>query len=131
MADLFSDAWMQKFMQEWNNEPDLSDALAEIGFNSTIAYGVAGEAAPRGFIKVENGKVAEAGSYGGSDVNWDMRASEDSWNKWISSGIGMTKLGLAAASGKLKFKTGDYGAMLKNPKMAAPFIKSFDVMGRV
>ncbi len=131
MANLFSDEWMQKFMQEWNNEPDLSGALADIGFSSTIAYGVEGEDAPRGYIKVENGKVAEAGSYGGADLNWDMRASEDSWNKWINNGLGMMKLGMAYTTGKLKFKTGDYGAMVKNPKMAAPFVKSFDVMGRV
>lgn len=43
----------------------------------------------------------------------------------------MISLGLAYTSGKLKFKTGDYGAMIKNPAMAGPFIKSFTVMGRV
>jgi hypothetical protein len=31
----------------------------------------------------------------------------------------------------MKFKVGDYGAMIKDPRMAGPFIKSFAVMGRV
>jgi hypothetical protein len=40
-------------------------------------------------------------------------------------------LGMAYTTGKLKFKVGDYMAMIKNPSMAGPFIKSFSVMGRV
>jgi hypothetical protein len=43
---------------------------------------------------------------------------------------GMGGLGMAFATGKIKFKVGDYGAMLKDPRMAGPFIKSFTVMGR-
>ena len=45
--------------------------------------------------------------------------------------LGMMALGVAYSTGKLKFNVGDYGAMIKNPAMAGPFIKSFDVMGRV
>ena len=43
----------------------------------------------------------------------------------------MAGLGTATMTGKLKFKTGDYKAMIKDPRMAGPFIKSFTVMGRV
>ncbi|EDN71774.1 hypothetical protein BGS_0839 [Beggiatoa sp. SS] len=43
----------------------------------------------------------------------------------------MASLGAAYVSGKLKFKTGDYGAMIKDPRMAGPFVKSFTVMGRI
>ena len=32
---------------------------------------------------------------------------------------------------KLKFNKGDYSAMIKDPRMAGPFIKSFAVMGQV
>jgi len=35
---------------------------------------------------------------------------------------------MAYASGKMKFVTGDYGSMMKNPKMAGPFIKCFGLM---
>ena len=64
-------------------------------------------------------------------LNWDLRAKPADWEKWCKSGLGMMAMGLAYTSGKLKFKTGDYGAMIKNPAMTGPFIKSFTVMGRV
>ena len=130
MADMFSDEWMKSFAEQWNGEPELSDALAQIGFNSTIGYGFAGEDAPTGVIVVENGKATSAGAYNGEALNWDLRASADSWEKWVAKGIGMMGLGTAYATGKLKFAIGDYTAMIKDPRMAAPFIKSFSVMGR-
>lgn len=132
MADLFSDAWMKKYMEEWNKEPELSEALAKIGFNSKIAYGIVGEDKPRGVLVVEEGKAASAHAYDdGEDVNWDLRASEENWTKWFEKGLGMASLATAYAMGKLKFKTGDYSAMIKDPRMAGPFVKSFTVMGRV
>jgi len=131
MADLFSDAWMKRYMEEWNNESELSGKLAEIGFNSKIAYGMVNEDKPRGILVIENGKATSAGVYNDDEVNWDLRASEESWNKWIEKGLGMASLGAAYVGGKLKFKTGDYKAMIKDPRMAGPFVKSFTVMGRV
>jgi hypothetical protein len=60
-----------------------------------------------------------------------MRCSEDHWNKWISKPPGMMGLGASYTTGKLKFAVGDYSAMVKNPKMAKPFIKTFSIMGNV
>jgi hypothetical protein len=40
-------------------------------------------------------------------------------------------LSMAYMSRKLQFRVGDYTAMIKNPRMAGPFIKSFSVMSRV
>ncbi|MBF0588127.1 MAG: SCP-2 sterol transfer family protein [Magnetococcales bacterium] len=131
MAELFSDEWMKRYMEEWNNEPDLSDALAKINFNSVIAYGLEGEDNPRGVLVVENGKAVSGGAFNGENLNWDLRANQASWEKWAAKGIGMMGLGMAYTSRKLKFKVGDYGAMIKDPRMAGPFIKSFTVMGRV
>jgi hypothetical protein len=131
MAEIFSDAWMKSFMNEWNNEPELSDALSKINFNSNIGYGLLDEDQPRGVLVVENGKVTSAGAYNGEELNWDLRASQDNWEKWMTKGLGMAGLGMAYVGGKLKFKTGDYGAMVKDPRMAGPFIKTFTVMGRV
>jgi hypothetical protein len=131
MAALFSDDWMVDFGNAWNDEKDLGDALAKIGFNSTIGYGFQGEDKARGYIKVENGYVVSAGAYNGEALNWDLRASPDDWEKWCQKGIGMVSLGMAYTTGKLKFQVGDYGAMIKNPAMAGPFIKSFSVMGTV
>lgn len=130
MAELFSDDWMKAFLEEWNKEPELADALAKIEFNSVIGYGFPDEDEPRGVLVVENGKATEAGAYAGQDLNWDLRATADNWGKWLKKGIGMTGLGMAYTTRKLKFNKGDYMAMIKDPRMAGPFVKSFTVMGR-
>ena len=131
MADLFTSEWMHKFMDEWNKEPELADELANIGFNSSIAYGIDGEESPRGILIIENGRAISAANFDGQAVNWDLRASTENWNKWFRKPPGMMALGIAYTSRKLKFNVGDYSAMIRDPRMAAPFIKSFAVMSRV
>lgn len=131
MAELFSTEWMQRFQEEWNKEPELSDALAKIDFNSVIAYGFDGEDHPRGVLVVEGGKAVRSGAYQNETLNWDLRAHPEDWKKWVEKGIGMMGLGMAYTTRKLKFNVGDYGAMIKDLRMANPFIKSFGVMGRV
>ncbi len=131
MADLFSAEWMAEFAEKWNQEADLVGPLSEIGFTSNIGYGFPDDDQPRGVLTVVDGKATSGGAYDGEDLNWDIRASEAQWQKWISKPPGMMGLGAAFTTGKMKFKVGDYGAMLKEPKMAKPFIKSFSVMGQV
>ncbi len=131
MSDLFSDEWMKGFMDEWNDESSLSDALAEISFNSTIGYGFPGDDTPSGVLVVENGKATAAGAYNGEELNWDIRASDAQWEKWMSKPPGMMGLGTAFTTRKMVFEVGDYGSMLKDPRMAGPFIKSFSVMSLV
>lgn len=131
MADLFSDEWMKSFQSIWNADPGLKDALAEIGFNSVIAYGVPGEENARGYIDVQNGEVVSAGAFDGQELSWDIRADQKNWEKWLNKGIGMAGMGMAVTTGKMKFKTGDFKAMVKDPRMAGPFIKSFEAMGKV
>ncbi|ARE40848.1 hypothetical protein RGUI_2707 [Rhodovulum sp. P5] len=130
MPELFSDDFMVDFGNAWNDD-EIGEALAKIGFNSTIGYGFEGDDKPKGYLKVENGFVTEAGAYQDAALNWDLRAKPADWEKWCQKGVSMMSLGLAYTSGKLKFLTGDYTAMIKNPAMAGPFIKSFAVMGRV
>lgn len=131
MAELFSDDWMKSFKEKWNAEPELSDALAQINFNSLISYGLLDEDAPRGYIDVKEGFVDAAGEFEGQDMNWDVRASKETWLSWMEKPPGMMKLGMAFTSGKMQFKVGDYTAMVKDPRMAGPFIRSFTVMGTV
>ncbi len=130
MADLFTDEWMKRFQEAWNSEPELSDALAKIDFNTVIGYGFKGDDTAKGFLKIEAGKAVEAGSYDGQELNWDLRADDSNWSKWMQKELGMTGLGLAVTTGKLKFNVGDFKAMIKDPRMATPFVKSFSVMGR-
>lgn len=129
MAELFSQEWMDGFKDRWNADRELSGALEKIGFNSTIAYGFEGEDKPRGFIRVENGHATEAGTYTDQQVNWDLRATPDNWKKWLNKPPGMMGLGMAYTSRKLKFNVGDYTAMIKDPRMAGPFVRSFAAMG--
>ena len=130
MADMFSADWMASFQNVWNTEPGLSDELAKIGFTSTIAYGFLGAVSPLGVLVVENGKAISGGAYDGQELNWDMRASEGDWGKWMKKPPGMMGLGMAYTSRKLQFQVGDYGAMVKDPRMAGPFVKSFAAMAK-
>lgn len=131
MAELFSGDWMAAYKEIWNSASEVSDALAEIDFTSTIGCGFPDEDTPRGILVVEKGKATHGGPYNGETMNWDLRANEQNWLKWQEKGIGMAGLGMAVTTGKLKFQVGDYGAMIKNPAMAGPFVKSFGLMGQV
>ncbi|MBV5274273.1 MAG: SCP-2 sterol transfer family protein [Lamprocystis purpurea] len=130
MAQLFSADWMNELKDAWNNEPEVCEKLAEIGFDSVIYCGFKNEENPRGIFVVEKGTCVRAGAWTASDpeANWDMRADLKDWLKWVENGIGMAGMGIAFATGKLKFKVGDYKGMLKDPRMANPFVKSFGLM---
>ncbi len=131
MPELFSADWMNELKDQWNNDPEVKDKLAEIGFNSVITCGFKNEDKPVGVFIVKNGECVSAGSYTDESPDWDMRADRKDWMKWVEKGIGLTGMGMAYTMGKLKFKTGDYGAMIKNPKMAGPFVKSFGLMKNI
>ncbi len=131
MAELFTDAWINELKDAWNNDPDVSGKLAEIGFDSNIACGFRDEEKPRCIFVVEKGVAVSAGLYGGEAVDWDMRATKDDWMKWVAKPLGMTGMGMAFTTGKLKFLKGDFKAMIKNPSMAGPFIKSFALMHQI
>lgn len=131
MKDLFSPEWMQAFGEQWNAEPEIVDSLAKIHFNSVIGYGFEDNPIPTGVVVVQEGRVVFAGAYAGQKLNWDLRADLKHWQQWITKGLNMMGLSMAYMSQKLQFRVGDYIAMIKDPRMAGPFIKSFVVMSRV
>ena len=131
MADLFSNEWINKLKDAWNAEPEVSGKLAEIKYSTTIGAGFQDEATPKVYFVVKEGKAVDAGVYSGQKVDWDMRAKEDTWKDWQKEGVGLTGLTAALATGKLKFLAGDYVAMLKNPSMAGPFGKCFNLMQKI
>jgi len=132
MADLFSSEWMQVYGELWNAEPDLAVALAKIHFSSVIGYGFENEPSPTGVLVVVDGYVTSAGVYNGQQkLNWDLRADYKHWQQWLTKGLNMMGLSMAYMTRKLQFWVGDYAAMIKDPRMAGPFIKSFAVMSRV
>ncbi|MFN3786111.1 MAG: SCP-2 sterol transfer family protein [Thiothrix sp.] len=131
MPQLFSAEWMNQLKDLWNADPDIKDKLAAIGFSSIITCGIKGEDKPMGVFVVENGECVRAGDYAGEKPDWDMRASRADWLKWTKEPLGMVGLGTAYTFGKLKFVVGDYAAMIKNPAMAGPFVKSFGLMAKI
>ncbi len=131
MAELFSDAWINELKDAWNNDPEVKDKLAAIGFSSVITCGFKDEDKPRCVFNVENGEATSAGIYADEAPNWDMRANKDDWMKWVAKPLGMTSMGMAVTTGKLKFAEGDFKAMIKDPRMAGPFVKSFALMNHI
>jgi len=128
MAELFTDEWINALKDLWNASPEVSGKLSEINFSSTITCGFKNEELPSCVFVVENGIAISAGLYNGEKPDWDMRGDEKNWNKWTNKALTMTTMGMAVATGKLQFKTGDFKAMIKNPSMAVPFIRSFGLM---
>lgn len=131
MAQICSGEWMNQLKDAWNASEEVSGALAEINFSSVIACGFKDDEKPTGVFIVENGICTSAGNYNEETVNWDMRATKDNWKKWIKKPLTMSSMGFAVTTGKLKFATGDYFTMVKNPKMAIPFVKSFGLMSQI
>lgn len=131
MPELFSADWMNELKDNWNNEPEVKDKLAEIGFSAVITCGFKDEDKPNGVFIVENGECVRAGDYDGEEPDWDMRADRKNWMKWVKKPLGMASMGMAYATGKLKFVKGDYGQMIKTPAMAGPFVKSFGLMASI
>jgi putative sterol carrier protein len=104
------------------------DKLADIGFNSVIFCGFKNEEDPRGAFVVEKGTCVRTGTWNGEVADWDMRADRKDWMKWVAEGIGMAS---AYMFGKLKFRHGDYVSMIKDQRMAGPFVKSFGLMQKI
>ena len=131
MAQLFSNEWINTLKDLWNADPEVSGKLAEINFSSTIACGFKNDELPKCVFVVENGIAISAGLYNGENTDWDMRGDEKNWDKWTTKALTMTSMGMAVATGKLQFKSGDFKAMIKNPSMAVPFVKSFTLMTQI
>jgi len=128
MAKLFTDEWINALKDAWNANPEVSDALAKIDFDSVITCGFKGEDTPLCTFVVEKGIAVRAGMYNGEKADWDMRAAQKDWDKWTAKPLGMASMGMAFTTGKLKFVEGDFKTMIKNPSMAVPFVKSFALM---
>lgn len=131
MIDMFSPRWMLAYRDAWNAEPELAEMLSGIGFDAVIGYGVLGEPTPRGVLHVENGRVVDAGPYRGEELAWDLRAPEKVWRDWFSHPPGMMQIGAAYTNGKFQILAGDYISMIKDSRMARPFVKSFETMAKI
>ena len=131
MTKLFNEDWMKQFQSEWNKDTRLTKNTALPRNKLTIGYGFPEEGSPRGCVVLNNGQMHEAGPYQGQALDWDLRAKELHWKDWLNREIGSTSIGLAYTTGKLKFHSGDYWQIIKNPEIKQSFIKGFSIMGRI
>jgi hypothetical protein len=131
MAEIFSEEWLSGYQDKWNSDPELGGELEKIGFNSVIGYGYDDVEEPAAVVVVNHGKIVSAGAYNGEELNWDLRAPRAQWDAWLAKPPGLMGIGLAYTSRKLRFKVGDYSAMVKDPRMAGPFVRSFALMGTI
>lgn len=129
--DLFTPAWAQSFEQAWNSEPAVVEPLARAGFNASIGYGLIDAEQPALVIHIQGGRIIRTAPPSGEKLDWDLRASRETWEGWRKNPPGLMALGMAYTTGKLKFLRGDYLTMIKNPELAAPFVRSFGVMASV
>lgn len=132
MSELFSEEWAQAYRDAWNADSDITATLQKAGFNSIVAFGFPeDEDEPSFVMTVENGLVVSTDKKSADHINWDIRATKDNWLALISKPPGLMKLGMAYTSRKMRFKKGDYATMIKDPRLAGAFVKSFALMGRV
>ncbi len=128
MSELFSEAWIKSLGDAWNNDPLVVEPLKKAGFTSTISYGFIGEEHPKCLLDIVNGKIISASLYKNEDIDWDLRADPQNWEKWVTKGFGLTKLGPAVATRALQFAQGDYRQMIRNPALSRPFLRHFVLM---
>lgn len=128
MLELFSRDWAQRYKDVWNGPQGIAGELANAGFSSIVAFGFDNEEPPRCVLTISNGVVISAGPPHGENVIWDLRADPAEWQKLLEKPPGLMKLGLAYTSRKLKFKKGDYAAMIKDAHLANAFVKCFALM---
>lgn len=122
--------WVQAYVDEWNDDASFVETLAEAGFSARVAYGMSDEAGPRAVLKVHNGRVVQAEPMSEKPTDWDLRADNDQWRRWLQEPPGLFALGIAFTSRGLQFRSGDYSSMIKNPPIAGSFVHSFVLMSR-
>lgn len=131
MAELFSGDWAQAYKDAWNADEEITSALKQANFSSVVAFGMPEDDAPSFIMSIDNGLVSSVNNSSVDAIKWDIRATKDDWLALIVKPPGLMKLGIAYTSRKLRFVKGDYASMIKDPSLAAAFVKSFALMGKV
>ena len=131
MSELFSKEWAQAYKEAWNSDAEITSTLEKAGFNSVVAFGLYDEEAPRFVMTIVNGYVTSVEDQPEDAINWDIRATRESWLSLVAKPPGLMKLGIAYTSRKIRFKKGDYATMVKDPGLAGAFVKSFSLMSRI
>lgn len=131
MPRVFSAPWMKSLADAWNGDGKMVDDLTKVGFDGNIGFGYIDGERPRGFLEVRQGKVVNAGDYIAQELDWDLRAKPEDWQLWMTEGFGLARLGFTTATGRLRFVAGNYRQMVRNPALARPFLRIFELMAAI
>ena len=131
MPRVFSAPWMKSLSDTWNSDSKMVENLSKVGFDANIGFGYIDGDRPRGFLEVRQGKVVNAGDYIAQSLDWDLRAKPEDWRLWMTEGFGLTRLGFTTATGRLRFVEGNYRQMVRNPALARPFLRIFELMAEI
>jgi putative sterol carrier protein len=131
MSELFSKEWGQAYKSAWNGDGEITSTLRKAGFSSIVAFGMHDEEEPRFVMTIEEGLISSVDDQPESAIDWDIRATRENWLSLIAKPPGLMKLGMAYTSRKIRFKKGDYAAMVKDPNLANAFVKSFGLMSTI
>lgn len=128
MTKIFTPAWLECYKQAWNADTDLVGGLARLGFDARIGYGYPETDSPSVVVHINDGRIEAAGPYAGEPLDWDLRASGEDWDGWMSMPPGLLALSVAYTEHRLRFRRGSYASVIKNPRLAHPFVRSFAAM---
>ncbi|KAG2392197.1 hypothetical protein C9374_012449 [Naegleria lovaniensis] len=128
---MLTDRFMKRLQELWNADSSIPSTLKSIHFNANVGYGYQGDENPTTVLIIKEGTASEAKMYQGESLDWDIRCTKENWEYYMKNGLGLTALASAYSMGWMKFLKGDYFAMIKNPSMIGPFIKSFELMSQV
>ena len=128
MAEIFTPTWLDCYKEAWNRDADLVASLRRIGFEARIGYGFPDRPEPEVVIRVTGGRVESTGPFAGEELDWDLRASARDWAEWVSRPPGLMALSMAYTDHRLRFCRGSYTEVVKNPRLAHPFVRSFAAM---
>ena len=131
MTELFSEKWAQEYMVAWNTNEDITSTLASVGWSSIVGFGFKDDESPAFVMSISNGHIVSVNNVGVTDLDWDLRATEENWHSLIAKPPGLMKLGMAYTSRKLRFVKGDYASMIKDSNLASAFVKSFGLMAAI
>jgi hypothetical protein len=131
MSRIFTKQWSDELANLWNKDKEMVSDLSAIGFRANIGFGMIHEVLPRILFAVNDGKVEVVTTETDTELDWDLRASEEHWQDWAKGGFGLHKLGVATTNGELRFLAGDYRRMIRNQQMAGPFLRLFDLMTKL
>lgn len=130
--EFFTRRWVESFARKWNQDTEMTEPLAEIGFTAIVGFGYPNHPNPSVLLAVNNGKVTRAGLFNTVSrplaVDWDLRALPEQWMMWQAKPLTLATVSIAVQNQQLQFEVGDYRKMIRTRSLANPFFRFFRII---